>query len=111
MAKIKLAKTGITKTDELIAFVTTVVNTTTGKISYIAKTIDGTEYDIAQKKLSYAYANKGVVRGRPYVVENAAGEITYKWRVVKERFINRIDSTVEATVKPKTSKTISQLVA
>jgi len=41
----------------------------------------GSSYDINQKKLKYAFENKGVVRGR----KNASGEIV--WRVVKEKYV------------------------
>lgn len=69
--------------DELIGFVTKNENgytatTETGQV--LANPSD--ETSINQKKLKYAFDNKGVVRGR------ADSTGTLKWRVVKERFIS-----------------------
>ena len=51
--------------------------------SFLATGVDGTDYtnEINQKKLKYAWTNKGVIRGR----KNANDEIV--WRVVKEKYV------------------------
>lgn len=104
----KMAKTKVTNTGELIVFVTAVADPATGKTSYVSKEADGTEHAIDQKKLRYAFSNKGVVRGRPTVVE---GVTQYTWRVVKEKFVNKVEVSTELTVKPKASKTPKTAVA
>ena len=66
---------------------------------YFATGNDGVDYteQINQKKLKYAFTNKGVVRGR----KNAAGEIV--WRVVKEKYVAVNTDVAEPTVEPVTS--------
>lgn len=78
MAKIRNKVNG-----EIIVNVNMLTDVEKEKNVYTAHAADGTEYtdQINQKKLKYAFDNKGVVRGRL----NASGEIV--WRVVKEKFI------------------------
>lgn len=84
-----MADTNKTKTvvqnKEVILFVSSRLNSDS-KVEYFTTDEAGntvTDYDITknQKKLKYAYENKGVVRGR----FNSDGTIT--WRVVKEKFV------------------------
>jgi hypothetical protein len=84
MAKIRNKVDG-----EIIVNVETIVDAETAKATFTAVGLDGTDYtaEINQKKLKYAFENKGVVRGRT----NAAGERV--WRVVKQKFIK--DEPVE----------------
>jgi len=74
---------------EIIVNVEKIVDAETTKATFTAVGLDGTDYtaEINQKKLKYAFENKGVVRGRT----NAAGERV--WRVVKQKFIK--DEPVE----------------
>ena len=74
-----------------------IVEVSQGETSLIAIGLDGLDYtdQINQKKLKYAFENKGVVRGR----KNSAGEIV--WRVVKEKYIKRpeeVDKTKFETI-------------
>lgn len=73
----------VTSDKEIILFVASKVNGD-NKVEYYTVDSNGnhvTDYEINQKKLKYAYENKGVVRGRV----NSDGNIV--WRVVKEKFV------------------------
>ena len=67
-----------------------IVNVNAQGETYIATLADGTDRtaDISQKKLKYAFINKGVIRGR------ALADGTIKWRVVKEKFIIKNEQPV-----------------
>ena len=101
--QLKIKKTKTIKKESTMAKVRNqvegeiIVEVVQGETSLTAIGLDGIDYtnQINQKKLKYAFENRGVVRGR----KNDSGDIV--WRVVKEKYIKRpeeVDSTKFETI-------------
>ena len=75
-----------------------IVNVSVDANSFLATGVDGTDYtnEINQKKLKYAWTNKGVIRGS----KNANDEIV--WRVVKEKYV-----TPETVMEPEAGEVVN----
>lgn len=84
--------------NELILFIER-IELENGKFKFTAKDIDGkdfTEVVNNQKKMKYAFDNKGVLRGK--VIKSDNNINIYKFRAVKTKFIK--------SLKPKTLEDI-----
>jgi len=80
---------------EIITFISKIADNT-----FTTADATGISYNINQKKLKYAFENKGVIRGRKTV----SGEII--WRVVKEKYITPKVETIE-TIKDTSTPVIA----